>query len=162
MADPLYPKRMLSQVREIRIADAPHDKHVSLRVGDCANIVYKMHTYRQAFMHANIRTYAHTHTHTHIQTYRHACRHALRHAFIRIYIHACRHTYWAHTYTFMHACMHTFWAHTYTHTHTHTHTHIRMHKIWLPANLQRRLNKMHVEGFDGRYALFAASAITDP
>ena len=74
MADPLYPKRMLSQVREIRIADAPHDTHVSLRVGDCAN----------------------------------------------------------------------------------------MYIIWLPANLQRRLNKMHVEGFDGRYALFAAGAITDP
>ena len=93
MADPLYPKRMLSQVREIRIADAPHDKHVSLRVGDCANM----------------------------------------------YIHSCIQTYILGTYV-----------------------HIRMHKIWLPANLQRRLNKMHVEGFDGRYALFAAGAITDP
>ena len=79
MADPLYPKRMLSQVREIRIADAPHDKHVSLRVGDCANMYIK-----------------------------------------------CTRT------------------------------------DKLPANLQRRLNKMHVEGFDGRYALFAAGAITDP
>ena len=68
MADPLYPKRMLSQVREIRMADASHDKHVFLRVGDCANMYIRCtHTDKHSCMH----TYIHTRAHVHTSIFRH-------------------------------------------------------------------------------------------
>ena len=73
MADPLYPKRMLSQVREIRIADAPHDKHVSLRVGDCANMYIRC---TRTDKHSCMQTYVHTRTRTRTGISRHKDMHA--------------------------------------------------------------------------------------